>query len=256
MVEREAALARFEPAQRRHVDARPAGDVLQRQPALHAQFPQPPPDPQIDVVLGGVFACMANQFGIGRRVACKLVAWTRLMPRSTGSSTTASVTGSGAVGSTSVSRRWRRHWRRAGRWIWAAGRAPMRVACRAGLERRRGRHLGYRVAARGCGRGVSRRRVTGSSSSSTTCPIAFRTAPSTLISAQFLHSMIPFDRPRILKRAAGAVRPGGLLLIVDHGRAAAVGVEAGPPPRIPQCRRGRRRTGTRRRMGPGPCGGR
>lgn len=42
-----------------------------------------------------------------------------------------------------------------------------------------------------------------------------------LISAQFLHSMIPFDRPRLLKKAAGAVRPGGLLLIVDH---------AGPPP--------------------------
>jgi SAM-dependent methyltransferase len=42
-----------------------------------------------------------------------------------------------------------------------------------------------------------------------------------LISAQFLHSMIPFDRPRLLRRAAAAVRPGGVLLIVDH---------AGPPP--------------------------
>ncbi len=42
-----------------------------------------------------------------------------------------------------------------------------------------------------------------------------------LISAQFLHSMVPLDRPRILKHAAGAVRPGGRLLIVDH---------AGPPP--------------------------
>jgi SAM-dependent methyltransferase len=44
-----------------------------------------------------------------------------------------------------------------------------------------------------------------------------------LISAQFLHSMIPFDRPRVLKHAAGAVRPGGTLLIVDH---------ASPPPRM------------------------
>jgi ubiquinone/menaquinone biosynthesis C-methylase UbiE len=42
-----------------------------------------------------------------------------------------------------------------------------------------------------------------------------------LISAQFLHSMIPFDRPQVLRRATGVVRPGGLLLIVDH---------AGPPP--------------------------
>jgi SAM-dependent methyltransferase len=42
-----------------------------------------------------------------------------------------------------------------------------------------------------------------------------------LISAQFLHSMIPFDRPRVLRDAADAVRRGGILLIVDH---------AGPPP--------------------------
>ena len=30
----------------------PGGDVLQRQAALHAQFPQPPPDAQVDAVLG------------------------------------------------------------------------------------------------------------------------------------------------------------------------------------------------------------
>jgi len=55
VVEREAALARFEPAQRRHVDARAVGDVLQRQPALHAQLPQTLPDPHIDVVVGWSF---------------------------------------------------------------------------------------------------------------------------------------------------------------------------------------------------------
>ncbi|MGZ5390456.1 MAG: SAM-dependent methyltransferase [Mycobacterium sp.] len=40
-----------------------------------------------------------------------------------------------------------------------------------------------------------------------------------LVSAQFLHSKLPLDRTRILKRAADAIRPGGLLLIVDHGGA-------------------------------------
>jgi SAM-dependent methyltransferase len=40
-----------------------------------------------------------------------------------------------------------------------------------------------------------------------------------LVSAQFLHSTIPLDRPRILRHAAEAVSPGGVLLIVDHGGA-------------------------------------
>ena len=40
-----------------------------------------------------------------------------------------------------------------------------------------------------------------------------------LVSAQFLHSTVRLDRPLILDRAADAVRPGGLLLIVDHGTA-------------------------------------
>ncbi len=40
-----------------------------------------------------------------------------------------------------------------------------------------------------------------------------------LVSAQFLHSTIDLDRRGILRRAAGAVVPGGLLVIVDHGAA-------------------------------------
>jgi SAM-dependent methyltransferase len=40
-----------------------------------------------------------------------------------------------------------------------------------------------------------------------------------LVSALFLHSTVRLDRPQILSRAADAVRPGGLLLIVDHGAA-------------------------------------
>jgi SAM-dependent methyltransferase len=42
-----------------------------------------------------------------------------------------------------------------------------------------------------------------------------------LVSAQFLHSKLPMDRARLLRSAAGAVAPGGTLLIVDH---------AAPPP--------------------------
>jgi SAM-dependent methyltransferase len=37
-----------------------------------------------------------------------------------------------------------------------------------------------------------------------------------LVSAQYLHSPIEFPRVRVLQEAASAVRPGGLLLIVDH----------------------------------------
>lgn len=42
-----------------------------------------------------------------------------------------------------------------------------------------------------------------------------------LVSAQFLHSMLPLDRTAIFAKAAAAVRPGGVMLIVDH---------SGPPP--------------------------
>ncbi|MEO3761470.1 class I SAM-dependent methyltransferase [Mycobacterium sp. B14F4] len=42
-----------------------------------------------------------------------------------------------------------------------------------------------------------------------------------LVSAQFLHSMLALDRTAIFRKAAAAVRPGGVLVIVDH---------SGPPP--------------------------
>ena len=40
-----------------------------------------------------------------------------------------------------------------------------------------------------------------------------------LISSQFLHSTVRLDRREILVKAAAALRPGGLLVIVDHGSA-------------------------------------
>lgn len=42
-----------------------------------------------------------------------------------------------------------------------------------------------------------------------------------LVSATFLHSPVAFPREEVLRRAAGALAPGGVLLIVGH---------AGPPP--------------------------
>ena len=40
-----------------------------------------------------------------------------------------------------------------------------------------------------------------------------------LVSAQFLHSTVPMDRAKLLRRAANAVAPGGTLLVVDHAAA-------------------------------------
>jgi SAM-dependent methyltransferase len=40
-----------------------------------------------------------------------------------------------------------------------------------------------------------------------------------LVSSQFLHSTVRLDRGKILEKAAVALRPGGLLVIVDHGSA-------------------------------------
>lgn len=38
-----------------------------------------------------------------------------------------------------------------------------------------------------------------------------------LVSAQFLHSTVRLERPQILRNAAQALAPGGVLVIVDHG---------------------------------------
>ncbi|MDT8915442.1 class I SAM-dependent methyltransferase [Amycolatopsis sp. PS_44_ISF1] len=41
-----------------------------------------------------------------------------------------------------------------------------------------------------------------------------------LVSASYFHSPVEFPREQVLRRAAEAVLPGGLLLVVDHGSAA------------------------------------
>ena len=61
-----------------------------------------------------------------------------------------------------------------------------------------------------------------------------------LVSAQFLHSTVELDRPRIC--CAWARTPFLKVGSADRRsrRPTALGVEAGPPPRVPQRRRGRR----------------
>lgn len=41
-----------------------------------------------------------------------------------------------------------------------------------------------------------------------------------LVSAQYLHTPFPLARDQVLRRAAEALRPGGWLLVVDHGSVA------------------------------------
>lgn len=48
---------------------------------------------------------------------------------------------------------------------------------------------------------------------------SFPTGSFELVSAQFLHSYLALPREQILRRAAQAVTPGGVLLIVGHGGA-------------------------------------
>lgn len=44
--------------------------------------------------------------------------------------------------------------------------------------------------------------------------------PFDLVSAQYFQSPVDFPRPRVLRTAAAAVAPGGMLLVVDHGSVA------------------------------------
>ena len=48
-------------------------------------------------------------------------------------------------------------------------------------------------------------------------PRSFPAGAFDLVSAQYLHSFFAFPRTEVLRTAAHALRPGGLLLVVDHG---------------------------------------
>jgi SAM-dependent methyltransferase len=54
-----------------------------------------------------------------------------------------------------------------------------------------------------------------------------------LVSAQYLHTPFAFPRSRVLRSAARALRPGGLLLVVDHGSTAPWSWNQDPGTRYP-----------------------
>jgi len=54
-----------------------------------------------------------------------------------------------------------------------------------------------------------------------------------LVNAQYLQSPAEFPRDRVLQRAAGAVAPGGLLLVVDHASIAPWSWNQDPNPCFP-----------------------
>ncbi|MFC5136699.1 SAM-dependent methyltransferase [Actinomycetospora rhizophila] len=48
-------------------------------------------------------------------------------------------------------------------------------------------------------------------------PRTFPAGEFDLVTAQYFHSVVDFARAEVLRAAARALRPGGLLLVVDHG---------------------------------------
>jgi SAM-dependent methyltransferase len=54
-----------------------------------------------------------------------------------------------------------------------------------------------------------------------------------LVSAQYLHTPFPLPRADVLRTAARALRPGGLLLVVDHGSTAPWSWNQDPGARFP-----------------------
>ncbi|PRX97967.1 class I SAM-dependent methyltransferase [Allonocardiopsis opalescens] len=57
-----------------------------------------------------------------------------------------------------------------------------------------------------------------------------------LVSAHYLHSSFELDRAAVLRAAGHALRPGGLLLVVDHGSTAPWSWDQDPDARFPSPR--------------------
>ncbi|WP_399934230.1 class I SAM-dependent methyltransferase [Streptomyces kanamyceticus] len=63
--------------------------------------------------------------------------------------------------------------------------------------------------------------------------VSFPTGRFDLVSAQFLQSPLAFPRQRVLRQAAEAVAPGGLLLVVEHASVPPWGRAAHPDVELP-----------------------
>ncbi|MFC9545159.1 class I SAM-dependent methyltransferase [Streptomyces sp. SID9913] len=87
------------------------------------------------------------------------------------------------------------------------------------------RRLTERAAGAGLGEQVSARRHDLSRS--------FPAGRFDLVTSHYLHTPYELDRATVLRRAAQALRPGGRLLVVDHGSTAPWSWDQGPDVRYP-----------------------
>ncbi|MET9154801.1 class I SAM-dependent methyltransferase [Streptomyces griseoflavus] len=62
---------------------------------------------------------------------------------------------------------------------------------------------------------------------------SFAAGPFDLVSAHYLHTPLDLDRARVLRSAAHGLRPGGRLLVVDHGSTAPWSWNQDPGVRFP-----------------------
>jgi SAM-dependent methyltransferase len=208
------AFPRLQTAQGGHTDPRFARNVLKGQTALHAKLAKSPTHQHVDAVL-----CLHGKlFAIGSH-------------RGQG----------GGMAMSEAEQAWEEHYGERDR-VWS-GRVNARLAelvepmtpgraldlgCGEGGDAIWLAEHGWRVTAVDISQTALNRAAAGATARGLADRIDFQphdlneTFPDgvfELVSAQFLHSTVPLDRARLLRRAADAVAPGGTLMVVDHAAA-------------------------------------